>query len=229
MRHEQQRAGKIRAGDPRATGSRRCRDGSSARRGAADPDPRRAPSPSSVRRRHPPDSSRIGRSAGSDSRDRTISTFCSSRHPSRSSSWCCSSPSRSSATASSGLGDTHRGAVVLGDDRPERAKPGRHFVEDDPVARRPALPARAARSAGRARARRRRRPEAYPPPRPSTGSTSPRRSGRSARCARRPRREDRPPRKAADGRKPGTRNRGSEEALGMTDWRLLYAQGREAE
>ena len=56
--------------------------------------------PSSARRRQPPDSSSIGRSAGSDSRETICSTFCSSRQPSRSSSRCCSPPSRSSAAAS---------------------------------------------------------------------------------------------------------------------------------
>ncbi len=117
--------------------------------------------PSSVRRRQPPDSSPQRRSAGSDSRDTTISTFCSSRQPSRSSSWCCSAPRRSSADGVSGLGDSHRRLVVLGDERAELAETGRDLVEHGAIAGAGHVLVEPRRPGGRARARSCPRPAAF--------------------------------------------------------------------
>ena len=62
------------------------------------------------------------------------STFCSSRQPSRSSSWCCSSPSRSSPPASCVSATRDRRVVIVGDERAELAEARRDFVEDRAIA-----------------------------------------------------------------------------------------------
>ena len=118
--------------------------------------------PSSVRRRHPPESSPSGsirrqRQAAT----RSVSTFCSSRQPSRSSSSCCSSPSRSSPFSVFGVVD--RRMVVSRHEVTERAQTRRRPRRTRCDRRRRGRPGRAATRAGRGRAR------SYPP----SGGTSP--------------------------------------------------------
>ena len=120
---EDDRAGIVERGRPRARRSRRCRGGWSARRAAARRAAATSARASSTRRRQPPDSVSTGASRGRPSRSSTISTRCSSRQPSRSSSSCCRRPSRSSAAGVASCA-TSRGGVVIGGDQRRSARRG---------------------------------------------------------------------------------------------------------
>ena len=86
-------------------------------------------------RRQPPDSVSTRVSAGRPRRDRTISTRCSSRQPSRSSRSWWSVPSRSRASGERSLRHLDRGVVVGGHQRAEIPETLRDDVEHRLVGR----------------------------------------------------------------------------------------------
>ena len=98
---------------------------------------------------------RVDRRVGAAGRARssTISTRCSSRQPSRSSSSCCSRPSRSSAAGVASCATSCGGVVVGGDELAQLAEALGDDVEHRLRRWRAARPARAARRARRAGAR----------------------------------------------------------------------------
>ncbi len=139
VRHEEQRAGEAVAGSPRASGSRRCRDGWSARRAAAGRARTTSAFPSSARRRQPPESSRIGLSAGSDEpRDDELDFLLEPPAVALLELVLQVAQPRERAGVSP-FGDLHRRVVIRGDQRAERPETVGDLVEDQ------ALPGRGIR------------------------------------------------------------------------------------
>ena len=90
--------------------------------------------PSSVRRRHPPDSSPSGRSAGSDSRDTTVSTLLLEPPAVALLELVLELAEALEVGMRLRRRQPHRGVVIARDERAELAQPGGHFVEHGAIA-----------------------------------------------------------------------------------------------
>ena len=132
--HEEHARRDSRADSPRASGSRRCRDGWSARRAAADPAPTPAPGRAARAGASRRTARCIRRSAGSASRDTISSTLCSSRQPSRSSSCVLQLAEPLEIVGIVRLRPRDGGVVIVGDQAPRSPRPGRDLVEHRAVA-----------------------------------------------------------------------------------------------